>query len=95
MNSYVEQLQTLSKEDATKVLFDALNSKAIDAISNTDESFLPKVLAVVSTAATLADKARTAKRLIRDKMGLEPAYRTGSEKLIHDGINKLVDKFKN
>ena len=31
--NYVEQMQTLSKEAATKTIFDALNSKAFDAIS--------------------------------------------------------------
>jgi hypothetical protein len=92
--NYVEQMQTLSKEDATKTIFDALNSKAIDALSEVDEAFLPKVMAAVSTVATIAAKARDAKRLVRDKLGMEAGYREGSDKLIHDGINKAIDKFK-
>lgn len=31
--NYVEQLQTLTKEDAMKSVFSALTSKALDAIS--------------------------------------------------------------
>lgn len=41
--NYVEQFQTMSKEDATKAVFDALNSKAIDVLKQTDES-LPEIL---------------------------------------------------
>ena len=35
--SFLETLQTQSKEDATKVLFDMLSAKAIDALSSMQE----------------------------------------------------------
>ena len=37
--NYVEQMQTLSKEDMNKVIFDALNNKAMVALDVVEESF--------------------------------------------------------
>lgn len=89
--NYVEQITTLSKEESTKSIIDALNSKAIDSLDNVEES----LGAIVSGVATLAAKARDMKRLAREKLGIDAGERSGTDKLVHTGLNKLVDHFKN
>lgn len=88
--NYVEKITTLPKEESTKSIIDVLNSKALDSLGNVDES----LGAFVSSVATLAAKARDLKRLAREKLGIEAGERSGTDKLVHTGVNKLIDHFK-
>lgn len=90
--NYLEKFQTLSKEDATQAIKDALNAKAFETLKET--SVDENLMAVVSGVATLAAKARDLKRAAREKLGIEAGERDGTDKLVHTGVNKLIDHFK-
>lgn len=104
MSNYVELFQTQSKEEVLKTINAALDTLALNALSDAanenalntsrDAAIGENLMAAVTAVANVAGKARDVKRLVRDKLGMEPTVRTGTDHLVHAGVNKLIDKFK-